>query len=132
MSKFKKGDRVKVVKYGHLTWYSDMGAINSFYNLGKKMHKDFNHVLLWGQASDSPIPENDYSHVIFAKCENGGFYVDSNPDLVGKEGVIEGSHYDLYGKGKEYDSMDRDSKQYSISEIAGKSAWYDENQLELI
>lgn len=133
LSKFKKGDKVKVIKYGHLTWYSDMGAVNNFHNFGKKMHKEIADILLWGKSIDSEMPEDDYSHLIYSKCEHGGFYVDSSPGLVGKEGVIEGSYFDLYGK-ETYDdeTKARNSKEYSISGIDGKNAWYDEDQLELI
>lgn len=63
----------------------------------------------------------NYGHHIFDIDENGEFRViDLVPEIVGKIGVIDRA------------TETQTSGQYSIIGIPGKTAWYDDKQLELI
>ena len=86
MSKFKVGDKVKVVNYGHLIWMSDEMA-----NLMRE---------------PKPIPSK------------GEYAYDLNPSVVGKGGVVKG--------------VDSKGYSYALDGIAGKTAWFEEDQLELV
>lgn len=126
MSKFKQGDKVKIIKYGHLRWYSDMGALR----LERGLNKQMMDILIWG--TEPPVEalkvdeKEDLSSFVYSKDGDNSFYRDVNPEIVGKIGTVEGSYKDLYG-GEE----SRNDIIYSIKDIPTKTAWYDEEQLEL-
>ena len=133
-SKFKAGDKVRVIKYGHLGWYDSVETFNRFKNFEIATAKNFEMVLMWGkQALDNRIPDGneDFSHLIYSQSDKGGVFVDSSPKLVGREGIVRGSHIDLYGgEGQANEEHFRHS--YALDGIPEKVAWYDEEQLELI
>jgi len=87
--KFKRGDKVRVVNYGHRFW------------------------------SYNPVPESNFP-VLFDNKEEGYKVYDMSPELIGQEGIIV----------KNINSQGM--KQYSLEGIKGKSAWYDEQQLEKV
>lgn len=102
MSKFKIEDKVRIVKYGHLYW------INKNPIIGTKPTKPYN--------------------TIHEDCTT--YWVDMQPELIGKEDIIMGSYYDLYGHANQpKDIIEREKKQYSL---VNSGSWFNENQLELV
>jgi hypothetical protein len=87
-SKFKIGDKVKVVNYGHLMW------------VNKKIGGKFN----------LPIVKETETYVCY----------DTNKGIVGNSGIVK----DV----KETQGFFN----YSLSGIKGKSAWYTEDQIEIV
>lgn len=87
MNKFKIGDQVRVIKYGHPFWENK-------------------------KADDEPLN----FPIIY---EDGDLVVkDMYPEIVGKEGVV----YQI--------TLTQGKWKYGVTGIRGKSAWYDEQQLE--
>lgn len=78
----------------------------------------------------------NYGHIMFMRkddeykpdnilFENEYIYrIDMMPQIVGKEGIIKGSYFDLYGNGRK--------DEYCIEGIPGKTSWYNQAQLEPI
>lgn len=88
-SKFKTGDKVRIIQYGHRIWFSH------------------------------DMPKPGFKYPILGVSEH--FEVrDMSPELVGQEGIVEKSE------------VTQGRIQYILQGIKGKSAWYDEKQLELI
>jgi len=59
--------------------------------------------------------------------------IDLAPELVGQIGMVEGSYADLSEKNNWGSPRNHNSeKSYTLSGIKGKTAWYDESQLELV
>lgn len=95
--KYKAGDVVKVINYGHPAWVKKL-----------EHEKMFNSGLAF-----SNVPKD----IIFEQDDI--YWYDQIPSIVGKTGTIK--HVtDTQGIPK-----------YSIDGIHGKSAWYDEQQLEI-
>jgi hypothetical protein len=133
MSKFKKGNKVRIIRYGHLQFYFDIESLNNFKNLERKTNKKLENLLLWGDINvEEEDEDKDYSDLVLGKDKNGWLIIDNSPYLVGKEGIIKGSYFDLYGGTNDEKENNRRKSEYSIIGIPGKSAWYDEEQLELI
>lgn len=111
-SKFKPGDKVKIVKYGSLYWES----------------KEERRKMFEAGYITIPIPQNIVSE------NESHYWLDMNPEIVGQIGTIQGCYGDLYGYASDtdYDENLRRSRQYSITGIRGKSSWYNEDQLELV
>ena len=113
MNKFKVGDAVKIINYGHKTWYSSQTTYNNFQKLEQVSKKKFEQFLLWGESTiEEPIYEEDDNL--------GAVIVDNSAFLVGKEGIIS-EVTNTQGLWK-----------YSIKGIPEKAAWYNEDQLQLI
>lgn len=90
-NKYKIGDKVTIVNYGHLMWIN------------------------------TKLMQTDYYEKMTALKEDGYFkWYDMQPELVGKKGVVNKV------------TNTQNKPKYGLSGIAGKSAWYDEEQLELI
>lgn len=129
--KFKKGDRVRIINYGHSTWY----AKGEQWEAMAKADADFKNIEFefWtGEIPKIPhLPKEKPDNILFE--DENIWTVDIKPNLVGKEGIVEGSYADLSEiKGWGSTRDERNQKQYSIKGIKEKSAWYDEQQLELI
>lgn len=123
IQKFKAGDKVRVIKYGSKMWYSKAG-----YAQQSAAYKAFGHYLEAKVFYNSDLDSKDYpvvvdenvkpSHIL---SEDENVYIcDWQPQLVGMEGVVEKC------------VITQGIPGYSLSGINGKSAWYDEEQLELI
>lgn len=135
MQKFKIGDKVRIVNYGHSTYFSK----SNYYELSKGINQTTIPVetyLMWGKKmTDEEInkiegsykPENIITETDDLWC------CDMSPELVGKEGIIEGSYYDLCGKETDLPEIKlRKQREYSIIGIPEKCAWFYEDQIELI
>lgn len=92
--KFKEGDTVKVVHYGHLVWEN--------------------------VAHDGPRLFTESPSVKKHLRDGDIQWWDISPQLVGQTGRVS-----LVG-------MCQDIPLYALSGIPGKSAWYNEGQLELV
>ena len=125
MDDTKVGDKVKVVKYGHLMWqnkenYQEIS--DEYAKIGAKLNNEISK-LLFGEdtilvdiesVKGKSEPDNIYL--------DGGdvWWVDLRPELVGQEGVV----------CKVINTQGR--LQYAIDGIKGKHAWYNREQLEKI
>lgn len=70
--KFKAGDKVRIVNYGHLGWYNNVEGLNQFKNFFAGASKHFMDSLLWGtDMPKQPEPTEDYSHLILSTSEGG-------------------------------------------------------------
>jgi hypothetical protein len=113
VGKFKPGDKVRIVKYGHPIFYKKEG----YYKMMEYLHYEPSFFeLLMGieHPVREPYVQTPPSHLIWE--DENYFTKDISPELVGQEGTIA----EYYGGS------------YSIDGIPGKHAWYDEEQLELI
>jgi len=104
MQKFKAGDKVRIIGYGHPLFYCKEG---------------------YKKAYEEDKPDN------ILKEDESFWWVDMKPELVGKEGIVKGSYEDLYGT-RHIEAREKPKPVYSIYGIEGKSSWYNEEQLELI
>lgn len=131
MQKFKKGDKVRIINYGHLSWFSSKNTKKNFDLLSEYLNKKLEHKLLWGK--DVPFNEPEPKYLEDDSTDNP-IIEDALPKLVGQIGVIRGSYFDLYGDNslEDDDEKLRQQKQYTVDGINGKSAWYNEEQLELV
>lgn len=93
MNKFNIGDKVRIIKYGHLMYINRLDAVFM------EVYKDKEDL-----SKDNSIIKA----------------VDTNPDLIGREGTI----IKISG----FQGQDNYIYQYSIE---GIGAWYNEDQLEL-
>lgn len=101
-SKFKPGDRVKIVIYGHLIWINKRETVKGV-----------------PVKPEGVISENETT-----------WFIDIRPELVGKEDTVRGSYNYLYGnKGQESEMIDRQKCQYCLID---SGAWFAEFQLEKI
>lgn len=123
--KFKIGDKVKVVEYGHLMFiYKERYQEESDYfaKTQAEFDNDMSKMLLGEDAVFKDLeslkgksePDNIYKDV------GDMWWVDMSPDLISKEGVI-CEVTNTQGRFK-----------YAVDGIKGKHAWYDEKQLELV
>jgi len=94
--KFKVGDKVKVVNYGHLIWQNKTNQ-----DAERKFHEN------------NGIP---YKELKVLSDDGKTQWLDLNPDLVGKEGIVD---------------KISDSGDYALKGLS-KYAWYSEKQLELV
>jgi hypothetical protein len=95
--KYKEGDKLKVINYGHPIWSS------------KKE---------WQKAHESGLANEKPSNIIY---ETEDYYVwDMTPSVIGQSGIVKTA------------MVTHGVPAYSIDGIKGKSAWYDEQQLELV
>lgn len=128
-SKFKRGDRVRIVRYGspHYIAKADYSESSKFYaRLGHEMES----MLMWGvkpskEELDKIVGQDVPNHIISE--DEKGWWCDLHPKIVGQEGIVAGSYADLYGASK-----DEDYRSYSIDGIPEKCAWYNEEQLEAV
>jgi len=124
-SKFKIGDKVKVVKYGHLMFKSKKNYQEESDFYAKYRVKLENDILrmLFGkdvpQESVEGVKGKSEPDNIYLETEDM-WWIDTSPELVGQEGVVCKV------------ALTQGRFQYAVDEIKGKHAWYDENQLELI
>jgi len=122
-NKFKVGDKVKIIKYGNIIFWNKQGYQETVATL-KKLNKDFMSLMMFGEKIDSELPEIDLE----AKpdnilSENEYMWIcDSHKDLVGQEGIVE----------KVSKTEGIKQYQYSLTGVTGKTAWYNEEQLEII
>lgn len=134
MQKFKKGDKVRIINYGHLghttreSFKEQSLAIKTIF-----MQAEFK--LMW----EKEMPQEAVKRLIpdeptyILQETDGLLTIDVSPELVGKEGIIVGSYADLSELNGWGSARDQNSeKTYEISGISEKVAWYDETQLELI
>jgi hypothetical protein len=131
--KFKPGDRVRVIKYGHPIWISkamwtDMAQAEAHF-------KEAEYELWSGSPPETPIQPKEKPDNILS--EDGNIWtVDMRPEIVGREGIVKGSYADMIESGDpRYAGGSRDERNqstYIVDGIPEKSAWYDEQQLELI
>lgn len=134
MQKFKKGDKIRIIKYGHISWTTREGFKEM--SLGtNRLGRSIEHMLMFGkemtQEEINKIEASEIQNILSEK--DGLIAYDLSPNLVGKEGVIVGSYADLselnaWGTPR----SESTEKEYEIEGIPEKAAWWSENQLELI
>lgn len=126
-SKFKPGDKVIVKGYGAPYWiskenYKDMAKAEAAWSTTQRQ-------LRYGQAYPPAMPKEKPDNIISE--DETTWICDMLPDIVGKLGIVKGCYADLYGHQLMGGPKEADYKTYSVDGIPSKSAWYDENQLEL-
>lgn len=97
--KFKKGDKVRIVQFGHLYWMS------------KQVWHELQAMDVEFGAKPLSKPSNLYKEV------EDMYILDMNPDIVGKEGIIVGSYADQYAPNSKNKN---DYRNYSVSDIPTK------------
>lgn len=102
-SKFKEKDKVKIIKYGHTAWVHK-SEWQKYLDAGFTFDQKPKHLL-----GEYPTETDDII-----------YWYDTMPELVGKEGVVDEV------------SLVQGKYEYSLTNISGKLAWYDEGQLELV
>lgn len=88
-ARYKVGDRVRVVHYGHAIWEHKSEDIS---------------------VSSFPIIQQSDEWIVR----------DMSPEMIGREGIVKTV------------SLAQGKPSYALSEIKGKAAWYNEDQLELV
>ena len=128
-SKFKPGDKVRIVGYGspHYVAKSDYPESSKYF---ARMQHEMESMLMWGvkpseEELDKVVGQEKPNNII--REEANGWWCDLSPSLVGQEGVVKGSYAHLYGA-----STDADYHSYHVDGIKQKCAWYKEYQLELV
>lgn len=122
-NKFNIGDKVRIIKYGHIMFWNKESYAETIAIL-KKLNTDVISTLLFGKKIDSELPKLDLE----AKPDNilsedeYMWICDSDKDLIGQEGIVE----------KVSKTEGIKQYQYALTGINGKSAWYNEEQLEII
>ena len=122
--KFKKGDKVRIIKYGAKMWHSKKGypqqqasavALGRYIDAKLFFNMDLN-------PKDYPLDIDENAKPDNILSENDDIYIcDWQPQLVGLEGIIEGSYADLselnhWGSARD----EKNQKEYSLSGINGK------------
>lgn len=109
---FKVGDKVRVIKYGHPIYTNK----DTYYKMQEYFHTQpsFIEILMGWEHKPTSYSKTPPKYIIWE--DENTFTLDMSPEIVGKEGVIDGI---LGGK-------------YSVYGIKEKHAWYNEEQLELI
>lgn len=126
-SKFKPGNKVRVINYGHIIWtrkdaWPDLAQWKADY---LTIEAEF----WYRKPLNNPIkPKEKPDHVV--KEDEEIYYHDIKHSLIGKEGIVKGSYADIYGLIST--PTERDYHRYHVDGITGKCAWYNEDQLELI
>jgi len=112
--RFKVGDKVRVVKYGHPIFYNK----NEYHKMQKYFHDEptLIELILDVEYKSTPYIKTPPKNLISE--DEYSYTVDMSPYLVGQVGVVVG-YSDIDGS-------------YSLSGISGKTAWYNEEQLELV
>ncbi len=118
MNKFEIGDKVKIVNYGSLIYFSKA----SYKEYSKCMNKLFQK-LEWQLLTREEYPEDnniegsDKPNNIISETDTY-WTCDSNPELVGQEGTVVKVN------------LTQGHYKYSL-EGPAKQSWYNEGQLEL-
>lgn len=133
MQKFKKGDKVRIIKYGHLAWTTREGFREQSLFF-KRMGLEWDYMLMFGRKpTQSEFDKLKPDEPAILKEKDGMITIDSSPNYVGKEGIIVGSYADLSELNGWGSSRTKENeKEYEIDGIPEKCAWWDEQQLELI
>lgn len=121
--KFKIGDNVRIVKYGHLQCCHKERFLDELNMLAKIYDSLDSFLLTGGKMSDeeiSLIPNRYFSieqagYSVYKQENDEWIYVDFNKDLIGKECIIVGISDGRY-------SLHSDTHM----------SWFNEDQLELI
>lgn len=118
--KFKEGDRVKIINYGELYWFSKV-HYKELSRAGKEVDLNLYHALLFGENAEEELTaEGDDEPNEFYKEDENGYYVDVLTKIIGSEGTI----------------VECNKKQgiwsYAIHGIPEKHAWYSDDQLKLV
>lgn len=131
--KFKPGDKVRIIGYGHPYWTTkEMWYAEEQFRVEWNTHS---LRLFWPEAPNG-IPREHPDNIL--KEDGDQWTLDMLPQIVGKEGIIIGSYADqrdagVYGFAGGSRETNPDSEHtYSVSGIPEKNSWYDEAQLELI
>lgn len=131
--KFKTGDQIRIIKYGAKIYQCKKDYKESYAALSKMLYES-EHFLMYGKEPDT-YPEfegKDRPNHIIEETDDI-FVVDMCPEVVGQTATIVGSYHDLYSSPTDSPQVIAKNKQsYSLLNIKGKSAWYQEEQLELI
>jgi hypothetical protein len=121
---FKIGDKVEVIKYGHLMFINKKHYLEtqkSLYEIGNKK-TELELKWIFGQNTTytpPPFTAKNKPDNIISETDTL-WWVDMQPELVGKKGIISNI------------SNRQGYSIYSIKGIKGKNSWYDEEQLKRI
>lgn len=119
--KFKLGDKVRIIKYGSLIFQSKTGYQSFSDSLARFKYKEDQWLLFSKKPTEEELkkikgrskPDNIY-------CETeDSWWIDISPSYVGKVGIVKKI------------SNTQNIPKYSLKDIDAKTAWYDEEQLEL-
>jgi hypothetical protein len=119
--KFKKGDRVRVVKYGSLVFKYKAGYQEQSDFFARRALKE-SKWLFGEEPTEDQLknvkgkekPNNIYSET------DSIWWIDISPEMVGRIGIVETI------------SNTQNVLKYSLKDIEGKCSWYNEEQLELV
>ena len=119
-TKFRIGDKVKIINYGSLIW-CDKDTYRKGFAINQAYEKAYLKSLLTGsfEVEEYVLDETIKPKNLISEDEKY-FYYDISPEVVGQIGII--------SKCNKTQGID----QYSLEGIKGKCSWYNNNQLELI